>query len=109
MGTGDRKVPGTRRLESLRYRGAAVAEAVAIAIHKVFGVAVAVVGIAAILFIILFVAKDFIEGIFGIGCVALGAGFAAFASGVVDQFNGVVGLFRVVKEPALRLGAIGHD
>jgi len=131
--TGDWKVPRTRRLESLRYRGegfvtrfgvtdyrvarqrdptvigvgAAIAGAVAIAVHEVFGVSVAVVGVAAVLFVKFFIAEDFIQGVFRIGGVAFGAGFAAIAFGVVDDFDGVVGWFGVVWGFAVRLGAIG--
>jgi hypothetical protein len=91
------------------FFSAAVAEAVAIEVHEMAVMAVAVVGMAEILFMICYIEENFIEGIVGIGGVAFGAGVVALASGVMDDFKWVVGFFglRVARGGGLQLGAIG--
>ena len=97
------------------FFGAAIAETVTLGVHEKFGISVAVVGIAMVLFIILLVAESYIERIVGIGGVAFGARFAAFTVGVIDDINpaSVARAFgydaSVARVPGLRLGATGFN
>jgi len=86
----------------------AVTGAITIGLDQMPTSAMAVIGIFAVFFIKLFVAVDFIEGIFGIRSVANLAGFVA-AAGVVDAFDGVEGWLGVVGFLIARRGTIGLD
>ena len=90
---------------------ATIAEAVAAAVYEMFGMAMPVVGVAAVLLVEFSIAENFVQGVFGIRGVAFGAGFAALAYGVMDDLKGVAENFGrgVVLVPAARPVATWHD